>query len=277
MAIYEQTPIRLELTFAGSPPNPPVDSNTGEKPRFWRGSSVGLRAGIFDAMGNPVDLSNLTSLQAILQPDQDSPYNLWTLTLLQSDNDINNLISVAGWENGTQWNAEFDLSKAQTDQGLGGVGSADYWLTIIGTTGAGNPIVYGAGPVTIYSPGNTGGVPTPPPEGLFGLTKVNAPNTGDFALTPVGQIDKHVVTVAGAARTVNCILGTNGMVDNASETILFKLPSTAGITINVRSGVVGNPVIATISTESVLQARALFYYDSTGGGWLAEEFNLPYP
>ena len=111
--VLQQIPIRLQINLVSSPPVAPIDANTGAAPRFWRGQTVALDVGIFDAMGNPVDLSNLASLQAVLQPSQDSPYAVVSKTILASSEAITTLISTLGWNNGTQQNATFEFARKQ--------------------------------------------------------------------------------------------------------------------------------------------------------------------
>ena len=244
-------------------------------PRVWRAGAVALNVGIFDPSGNPVDRANLSSLMAVLQPAQLSPYSIWTKTLLASAGQIITLITGAGWENGTQWNAQFLLSAADTDQGLGGEQSQDYWLSIIGMNASdGSPIVYAGGVVTIYNPG--GSLPSPAAAAITSRNP-QATSTGDFTVTPLSQLHKEIITVSGSARTVNCILGIAGIQDGAELTTVFVLPATPGITINIRSGIVSNPIIAVVDTGTVLQERLKFYFDDDAAAWVPEVFDVPSP
>ena len=68
-AQYSQEPIRLQLSVTGGSP---YDANTGTTPRMWRASNVAFQVAVFDAYNNPVDLSNLASMQLVLQPSNNS-------------------------------------------------------------------------------------------------------------------------------------------------------------------------------------------------------------
>lgn len=273
MAVYEQIPIRYEIDLVSTPPVPPIDANTGAAPRFWRGQTVAINGGIFDSSGNPVDLSNIVTLQVILQAASDSLYPLVTKTLTSDDDEINTLITLAGWRNGTQWNFQAILEAADTDQSLEGGYSLAYWMIVKGVTGAGAPIIYSAGPVTIFNAGSD--LPVPDPHLTSRHAQTNA--TGDFTITPTSQLHKEIVTIDGAARTSNAIMGISGIQDGAELTVVLLLPATADIIIDFRNNLVGNPVISTIETGSVLQCRLKYYFDSDLASWVPEIYNLPSP
>jgi len=273
--VLQQIPIRLEIDLVSTPPVAPIDRNTGNAPRFWRGQTVAIEVGIFDASGNPVDLSNLASLQAVLQPSQNSPYAVVSKTLLAVSNPdpITTLISILGWRNGTQQNATFVFAAADTDQGLGGLDSAAYWLIVQGTLVSGAPVIFSAGVVYIDNAGSSLPVPN------SGLTSRHAQttNAGDFAITPTSQLHKEIVTVTGAARTSNAILGINNVQDGAELTVVLVLTATPGITIEFRSGLVSNPILVYQPTGTVLQCRIKFYFDADLASWVNEVNNIPSP
>ena len=260
MPIYEQIPIRLQVSLASAPPVPPVDANTGSAPQFWRAQNVGIQVGIFDAFGNSVDLSNLSYLQLTLQQAPDSLQPLFSSQVPSAS--IYDTITSQGWEAGTEYQALFSLTPSQTDVSLGGLPQAQFWMILSGQTAGGNFIVYSAGWVTVFNASSA--LPFP----AHGLTSRNAQTTdsGDFTVTPLSQLHKEIVTVGGAARTVNGILGIAGVQDGAELTLVFLLTSTPGINLNLRSGQLSNPVISQLSTGSVLQCRLKYYFDADAAG-----------
>jgi hypothetical protein len=203
--IYEQVPVRLQLLLTSNPPVAPTDANTSLQPRFWRGQAVGFQAGFFDANGNPIDLSNLAYLQFILQKSQDSIVALVTKQVDAAD--ITDTITLGAWRAGTAQNATGAFTAAETDQGLEGNESADFWLIIKGVTDTGAPIVYGAGPVTIFNAGSA--LPTP----ARGVTSRHAQTAedGDVTVTPTSQFHTEILTVEGDARDFNVLLGIAGV------------------------------------------------------------------
>ena len=271
MPIYEQVPIRLQVSLASAPPVPPVDANTGNAPQFWRAQNVGLQVGIFDAFGNSVDLSNLAYLQLTLQAAPASLTPLFSLQVAAAS--ITDVITSQGWEAGTEFQALFPLTAAQTDVGLSGQQSAQFWMILSGQTVTGNFIIYSAGWVTVFNASSS------LPFTVPGLTSRHDQenDSGDFTITPTSQLHKEIVTIGGSARTSNCIMGINGVQDGAELTVVLLLPSTNGININFRSGVIGNPVISLISTGSVLQCRLKYYFDSSLAAWVPELYSLPSP
>src|ERR1035437_9584374 len=100
---YAQIPIRLRLSAASNPPSTPIDDNTGLQPRFFRAQDIAIALGVFDGMGNGVDLTNLAQLQLILQPAQSSPAISAMVVILAAA--ITGSIGSAGWADGSQANA----------------------------------------------------------------------------------------------------------------------------------------------------------------------------
>jgi hypothetical protein len=152
MPTYEQTPLRLQVNLVGPPPVYPINQYTGLAPQFWRCSPLGVAVGIFDGAGDPVDLTNLAAsgkLQLLLYKDQLSLVPL--LTKEVAGPDLIPTITTQGWEDGTQQQAVFDLTRGDTDQSLAGETSSTFWLVLNGVTDDGVGIVYAAGPCTIYN------------------------------------------------------------------------------------------------------------------------------
>lgn len=256
MPIYEQTPIRLQATLSGSPPVAPLDVNTGTTPKFWRGSSVQIQVGIFDAFGAPVDLSNLAKLQLFLFKSSTDLVPLVTKEI--AGGSLTALTSL-GWANGTQQNATFALTPGDTDQGLGGATSAPFWIVLNGVTNAGNQVLYVAGPATIFLASNalpSSAMPTPSEFAV-------ACTAGNYAVTPGSNLHLEVISVAGAARTSNVIVGQAGLSKGARVDVLVDASGAAvGITLQffVASLSGANPF--SFSTDGgTTRALFKFYFD----------------
>lgn len=224
MPIYEQTPIRLQVQLIGSPPVAPFDLNTGATPKFWRGSSVSFAVGLFDAAGNPIDISNLAQLTLSLYNAADSLVSLVTKTILGV-----NLTSLTtlGWNNGTQQNATFIFTPGDTDQGLDGATSAPFWIVLNGVTNSGNELLYIAGLCTIFNASSAlpaSELPTPS-ENAGSLA------AGNYTVTPGANIHLEVITVSGGARTSNIILGQAGLTKGARVDLLILVGSISGVVL----------------------------------------------
>lgn len=259
MPIYEQTPIRLQIALAGNPPVIAIDTNTGNTPKFWRASSVGIAIGIFDASGAPVDLTNLVlgGLQLALYKTQADFLPLISKGLAGSD--IYPLITTEGWQDGTQQNATFILSPGDTDQSLGAEPSADFWLVVNGITQSGAVIVYAAGPCTIYNAANQlppSTLPTP----SFNAQTLNSGNT---TITPESNLHTEVITITGAPRTSNVIVTQAGLSAGALVTVLLIVNgSVPGVTLEffIGSTMGANPF--SFSTDGgTTRAMFRFYFD----------------
>lgn len=262
MPTYEQIPIRLQFSLASNPPAYPLDANTAAAPRLWRGSSVAIAIGIFDALSQPLDLSNLAVLELVIQNASDSLVPLVVKSLV-GVNLLN--MTTAGWNNGTQQQAVFILTPADTDQGLGGETSALFWIELQGRTNAGAILTYGAGPLTIYDPGAV--LPSP----LAGYVSRHRQSTisGNISAVPRSNNHTEVVDVLGAARTFGIVLPTPGIADGALMRLILSLPQIPGITLNVYSGSLTGSIIASIvSSVDTAAATAQFYYDADALTWV---------
>jgi hypothetical protein len=243
MATYEQIPIRMSLSVVSSPPYTPIDDNTGQPVKFWRNQTVSVQVGVFDAFGNSVDLSNLVSMQLLIQSAPTSPVAF----VAQTQDTIIPTITAAGWQNGTQQQVTFNLSAGDTDLGLDGQSSAQFWLIVRGTTANGSTLNYGGGYITVYNPGAQ--LPTPNP----GLVSYNAQTTtaGNFTVTPTSLLHKEYVTVNGSARSVVCIVGTNGLTSGSVVEIefTFATPLVASINIEIRNASSSGTLIGLVQTD----------------------------
>ncbi len=263
MPIYEQTPIRLRVDLVGPPPVYPIDQNTGQAPRFWRCSTVGMAVGIFDASGDPVDLTNLAvsgKLQLLLFKDQLALAPLWTLEV--DGPDLIPTIGVNGWENGTEQQAVFPLTKALTDQALGGGTQADFWLVLNGITDDGDPILYAAGPCTIYN----AALSLPVQQNVSPSFHEQDLDIGNANVVPTSDLHTEVITVGGdGARTSNVILGSTGLTAGAILTVLLLAPAAeAAIDIQFFVGSLAGANPFAFNTDGgTTRALFRFYFDGT--------------
>lgn len=254
MAIYAQIPIRLQASLVSAPPVAPIDLNTGQAPRFWRAQDVSVAVGIFDAYGVCVDLTNLLSLTLTIQEAADSIVPLFTQQVLQAD--LIDVISAGGWQNGTQAQAVFTFTKAQTDLGLNGENQKEFWLSLEGITEDEQHLVYAAGPITFYNPGLR--LPLPP----YGYVSEHAQTmeSGNATISPTSLNHCEFITVEGDARTSFIIADVSGLTDGAILEIYFSTAEdvTPGIVCTVKNGSLGGASIGTFVTGSV--PNALFRY-----------------
>jgi hypothetical protein len=176
MPAFPAGQVLLELTVRSNPPIEPVDINTDLPPAIWRGEDVDFWIGIFDPLGESVDLSNLQFLELDIfpaqLPSQASPGNLGyapfstlpypstppapLLTVTVPTSSITPTISKADWLNGTAAQAVMSFDWVDTASlNLGGLTSASFWLVIQGLTSIGRKIVYGGCMITVYESGES--------------------------------------------------------------------------------------------------------------------------
>lgn len=250
---YAQADVRAQLSILSQPPVAPIDINTNLPPQFWRAGGIQIDIGIFDGSENGLDLSNLTQLQLTLAP---SPTSLWPwLTKTVSSSSIVSPIDFGDWQSGLSQNATFVLTPADTDLGLLAQASRQFWMTIVGTTDDGIPIVYGAGWVTIYNPGP---IYPPPSGGVVNWGSFASSVAGNIVIQPTALIYTAEGTVTGSAGTRNFILQSAGYPRGAKVDILFLLDgAAAGIVLNLYSNSVGGSPILSFTTDGV-QPNALF-------------------
>ena len=258
MPIYEQTPIRLQVILVGNPPVTPLDQLTGSAPKFWRGAPIGVDVGIFDAFGDPVDLSNLASLSLSLFRDASALVPIATKTIAGVD--LYPMITSLGWANGTQANATFDFTASDTDQTLDGQKSADYWIVLEGVTNGGASIIYAAGVATIFLASSALPISqrTTPTENEQSL------NVGNITVTPASNIHLEVVTVGGSGgRTSNIVVGQAGLTKGARvDVLLLAQGAPAAIDVQFFLGsLAGANPFAFNTSGGTTRALFRFYFD----------------
>jgi hypothetical protein len=268
-AIYEQIPVRLQLSIVSNPPVAPIDRNTGATPRVWRRQTAAVQLGIFDSNNVSVDLTNIAYLRLILQKDQNSFVPIWVKQVDAVD--ITKTIPIANWIDGTAQQASVALTSADTDQGLDGLDSELFWLIVEGYTIGGAPLIYGAGAITIYDPGAKFPLVTP----RYVSRHRQATAVDDVTVTGDTQVHTEIIDVEGAARTFNVLLDINGAIDGQLLSLVINLPATLNIVLNVKSAVATNPILSTVSTGSVLQALLEYYFDADAVAWVPKFYALP--
>ena len=253
---YNQVPIRLEADLVSAPPVNPIDANTGNAPEAWRRQDIAVQVGIFDASQVPVDLSNLTYLQLVLQEASDSLVPSVVKTLAQVN--LVPIITRGGWDDGTEQQAIFALTAADMDLGLDGQPSKTYWIIIQGLTQGGQQIVYAAGSFEIFNAGSF--LPQPP----FGYVSENDQTNagGNSTIAPSTQLHTEVITFSGVAGTRNLVVGSAGLTKGARVIVLALLPATTGIMVQLWNQTIGGSALFSIVTDGYLrQACFELYYD----------------
>jgi hypothetical protein len=173
----EAIAIRLALTTRSIPPRSPIDSNTGFAPKFWRGEDIEFQVGVFDAQGDPIDLSNLAFLEIDFFPISKAPtqyetnltYNPFStipypstppvplLTKTLEAEEIQAEMSREQWMNGTAAQAVFTFSPEETASlQLQGANSRKFWMAIHGLTQSGRKLTYIGGDVEVFESGVQG-------------------------------------------------------------------------------------------------------------------------
>ena len=270
MPTYEQVPIRLQLSLVSAPPVSPIDINTGQAPSFWQGENISIQVGIFDAGDVSVDLSNLSFLQCVLSSAPDALSALASVTVLAAD--IIPTVNWADWLDNMNQQASFVFNGVQTDVGLGGGASQSFWLAVQGQTTAGARITYGAGWVTVYSPGSL--IPTP----ANGFTSFEETSNigGNVLVSPGSQMHTEVITVTGSAGTRKVVLQDPGLQPGAHVWLRFGLPATAGIIFQVFNLSLLGTQLSTIQTASDGSLpSALLEYVFDGSNFRALNYTLP--
>lgn len=269
MPVFEQVPIRLQISLTSNPPVAPIDANTDLPPRLWRANTIALQCGIFDPNGDPVDLSNLEYVDVVLQLEESSVIPLVTKQIDAAE--ITDVITIGGWRGGTAQNFTAVFTAAETDQGLDAGQEKTFWLIVRGVLESGAPIIYAAGPVTIYNPGSS--LPLSMRASVSRGVQTTA--AGNVTITPTSNLHTEIVTVEGAARDFDVLLGIAGVSDGAKLFLTLILPETPDINIAVKNALSANPAISNISTGTVLKAYLQYYFDADESAWVPELYMLP--
>jgi hypothetical protein len=257
MPIYEQTPVRLDATLAGASPGQAVDQNTGSAPALWRGSSVAVQVGVFDADGIPIDLSNLAFLKLLLFKTPDDLVALFEKTLTA---DYIGAVSSVGWAAGTEQNATFSLSPSDTDQSLGGGAFSDFWLVLEGITTSGNVIIYSAGPASI----NNAGLALPASNMTTPSQHAQTNYAGNSSVVPSSNLHTEIVSIGGSARTSKIIVTQTGLSPGARVDVLVVRGSAVpSIVLELRLVTASGAKPFQFDTTTDAATRFSFYFDGS--------------
>jgi len=240
--IYQQIPIRLQLSTASAPPVAPLDANTGNTPAFWRGQAISVQVGIFDAMQNPVDISNLQSISLAILPSVDSIIPSAVSTVAAADFD-NTSVTWQEWISQATQQVSFDLTPLLTDLALGGAPNLPYWLVVSGVTAGGQVFTYGAGPIIVWNPG----AQIPFPVGGFTSwhAQSNSSSAGSTVVAPTSPIHTEEVSFTGSAGIRPVVVQTVGAQAGARCDIICEFPKgTAGIDIKIYNGTLSGALLA---------------------------------
>lgn len=269
MPSFYQIPIRCRLSIVSNPPVYPIDDNTGMAPKFWRAQDISIQVGIFDAQNDAVDLDNLSALVLTLRDTPNSPSVYVTKTVYASA--LIPTISYAGWSAGTAQQATFWLTAAETDLPLDANQSGQIWMDIRGVTKNNQQLVYGAGYCTVYTSGNP---PSPLPAIQVVSEWAQANSTGNATISPINQIHTEFIEVTGNARTSIFAVDNYATIPGARVSVVFALPATPGITIELRDDTYTGTLLASFTTDGVQpSATAQLYYD--GAAWNLGAFIWP--
>jgi hypothetical protein len=251
-------PIRLQCSTVSA--TAPIDANTGSAPIAWRGQALAVQVGIFDNNGVAIDVSGLASLSVALQATADA---LTPLAVVTTTNFTAGLTK-SDWLAGLAQQAECDFTSAQTDQSLGGAAYANLWVVVTGITSAGATIIYGAGMFVLMLASNS--VPFPAPAGLVSY-HAQGSATGNSTVTPTSQLHTEVLTISGAARTSNVVLGVTNISAGARLALrLTGLNSASAIVLNFLSGSLSGPNVVTLTTNGTM-VRAWIDATFDGSQW----------
>lgn len=260
LPIYQQVPIRLQASLISSPPVTPIDINTGLAPQFFRSNALEIDVAIFDAYGNSVNLSNLSFLQLILQAGQNA---LTPTTVVNvASGSLNPTVTMAQWISGESQQAAFLLSGAQTDVSLFGETSYPYWVIVQGILPSGAVIIYAAGTANAVLAG--GGVAWP--ASGFTSFHLTPSASGNFTVSPTGQVHHEEVTVSGTAGTRNVILNPYGLEAGALIGLRFELPTTSGIVFQIYDQSLTGTLLDTVITDAsgfTPTARFQYYWNGS--------------
>jgi hypothetical protein len=269
--IYEQTPIRLAARLVSNPPVEPVDDNTGLAPTFWRGASIAFQFAVFDSIGACVDLTNIAFLQLVIQDASDSLVPIKTKTVMASS--IYPTITVGSWTDGTDQQASFVLDPYQTDISLNGGTSREVWLMVYGQTNTGSRIVYCAGYITIYNPGN---LPAPS-NTSYSSYHAQTSLSGNSVVSPIGQLHTEDITVSGLAGQRAILLTKDRLNPGAIVIMRFVLPEVDAIAFTIFDTSLAGEALATFQTQASGEIPSAFlsFVLDFGLVWKPLNFSLP--
>ncbi len=215
-------------------------------------------------------MSNLAQIQVLLQKTATSLAPLVTKTILAA---AISPLTTAEWTSGLNQQATAVLTPADTDQGLEGNASADFWVIVLGITTGGSKIVYGAGALTIFNAVSQ----IPVPIAVTPSQNTQDNNGGNTMVVPTSNIHLETINIGGIARTSNIVVGIAGLGLGARVDLLLLAPGAPAdidIQIFVDSLAGANP-FAFNTAGGTTRALFKFYFDGATLQPL-EAINPPY-
>ena len=173
---------------------PLLDAFTNATPQGWVRAATQFEVALARG-GVLVDVSNLSSvtLEASPEASRDGA-RVFSRTL--AGNALDASLTEATWADGSRQHALFTFSSAEMNVALGGSERADFWLVVSALTLAGDPLVCGAGRLTMVDDGAFASAPPPPANPGAGLT--------------VAQADARYAQSAGVLNYMPGVTGTSG-------------------------------------------------------------------
>ena len=163
---------------------PLFDSYTNATPQGWVRAATQFEVALASG-GALVDVGNLASVTLEASPYQDRR-GPRAFTKTVAGNLLDNTLTEASWTDGTQQHATFAFSSAETNLALDGALRVDLWLVVSAVTLSGDPLVCGAGRMTMNE------------DGLFAAANAVPPNP--TVLLTQDQADARYVRPGGRAQ-----------------------------------------------------------------------------
>ena len=170
---------------------PLLDSFTNATPQAWVRAATQFEVALARG-GGLVDVGNLASVTLEASPyDQRTASRVFSRTLAGSA--LDNALTEATWQDGTRQHALFTFSSTEMNVPLNGATRSDFWLVISVVTTQGNPLVCGAGRLTLAEDGAFTGVPVAPSSPTVPLTV----DQGDVRYTRPGGTLNLAANITG--------------------------------------------------------------------------------
>jgi hypothetical protein len=111
---------------------------------------------------------------------------------------------------------------------------------------------------------------------FYGNSYVVVPtnNSGNTVITPITPNETDSVTITGAASTRIFAISDTGQVNGNKLDLLFTLPATAGIIIQIRDNTVGGTLINSYTTDGVTLSGKISVVN-TGSAWIYAGAQFP--
>ncbi len=174
--------------------SPLLDAFTNATPQGWVKSATQFEVALARG-GALVDVSNLSSVTLEASPaDGRDGARVFSRTLAGSA--LDGSLTEATWADGSKQHALFVFSSGEMNVALNGADRADFWLVVTALTNAGDPLVCGAGRLTMADDGAFASAPPPPANPGAGMT--------------IAQADVRYAQTTGVLNFASGVTGTSG-------------------------------------------------------------------